>query len=74
MTTRPGSGLALVMQSDACQSGKMVTLLNSLFFMFKILLLPNYRLKYYDYIVKWCSAISCKVDHHVIGVDRWILA
>ena len=48
---RPGLG-------DACQSGKMASLLNSLFFMFKILLLPNYRVKY-DYIVKWCSGVAC---------------
>ena len=26
-------------------------------FCVKILLLPNYRVKYYDYIVKWCSGI-----------------
>ena len=31
---------------DACQSGKIATLLNSLFFFFLILLLPNYRVKY----------------------------
>ena len=44
--------------SDACQSGKAVTLLNSLFFVFRILFLCNYRVKYYDYIVKWCSGIA----------------
>ena len=50
---RPGLG-------DACQSGKMATLLNSLlFFVFKISLLTNYGVKYYDYIVKWCSGIAC---------------
>ena len=49
---RPGLG-------DACKSGKMVTLWNSLFFVFKMLLLPNYRVKYYDYIVKWCISIAC---------------
>ena len=48
---RPGIG-------DACQSGKMATLLNSLFFVFKISLLPNYLVKYYDYIVKWCSGVE----------------
>ena len=37
----------------------MVTLLNSLFFVFKISLLPNYHVKYYDYIVKWCSTVAC---------------
>ena len=46
---------------DACQSGKLATLtvLNSLFFVFRILLLPNYRVKYYDYIAKWCSGVAC---------------
>ena len=34
--------------SDACP----------LFLVFKILLLPNYCVKYYDYIVKWCSGIA----------------
>ena len=45
---------------DACQSGKMATLFNSLFFVFKISFLPNYRVKYYDYIVKWWSGVACK--------------
>ena len=27
--------------------------------MFKILLLDKYRVKYYDYIVKWGSGIAC---------------
>ena len=27
--------------------------------MFKISILPNYRVKYYDYIVKWCSGMKC---------------
>ena len=44
---------------DACQSGKMASLLESLFFVFRISLLPNYRVNYYDYIVKWCSGIPC---------------
>ena len=35
---------------DACQSRKMAILLNSLFF-FKTSFRPNYRVKYYDYIV-----------------------
>ena len=39
---------------DACQSGKM-----ALFFMFNILFLPNYRVKYYDYIVKLFSGVTC---------------
>ena len=36
---------------DACQSRKMAILLNSLFLMFKTSFLPNYRVKYYYYIV-----------------------
>ena len=44
---------------DSCQSGKMAALLNSLFFMFKITFLPKCRVDYYDYVVKWCSVISC---------------
>ena len=27
--------------------------------MFKISLLSNYHVKYYEYIVKWCSGVSC---------------
>ena len=41
----------------SCQSGKMAALLNSLFFVFKISFLPKYSVKYYDYMVKWCSGI-----------------
>ena len=44
---------------DACQSDEMATLLNSLFFVFNIFFLPNYRVKYYDYIVKWCRGAAC---------------
>ena len=29
----------------------------SLCFVFKVSLLPNYGVKYYDYIVKWCSTV-----------------
>ena len=29
------------------------------FFVFNISLLANYRVKYYDYIVNLCSAVSC---------------
>ena len=43
---------------DTFQCGKMATLLNSLFFVFKSFL-PNYRVKYYDYIVKWCNGVAC---------------
>ena len=45
----------------SCQSGKMAALLNSLFFVFKSLVLPMHRVKYYYYnssiIVKLCSGI-----------------
>ena len=37
----------------------MTTQLNSLFSAVKILFLPKYCVKYYDYIVKWCSGIAC---------------
>ena len=43
---------------DSCQSGMMAALMNSLFFVFKISLLPKDRVKYYDYIVNWCSLIN----------------
>ena len=43
----------------SCQTGNMAALLNSLFFVFKISFLPNYRAKYYDYIVKWCRGVAC---------------
>ena len=46
---------------DACQIGKMATLSNSLFYMFKNSLLSKYCVKYCDYMVKWCSGrpIAC---------------
>ena len=44
---------------DGCESRKMATPMNTLFFVFKISLLRNYHVKYYDYIVKWCSGITC---------------
>ena len=34
---------------SSCQTGKMVALLYSLFFVFKISFLPNYHVIYYDY-------------------------
>ena len=37
----------------------MATLLNSIYFVFKISFLPKYRVIYYDYTVKWCSLINC---------------
>ena len=42
---------------DACQNSEMATPLNSLSFVSKIFFLPKYRVKYYDYIVKWYSGI-----------------
>ena len=44
---------------DACQSSEMAALLNSLYFVFKNVFLPKYCDKHYDYIVTWCSGISC---------------
>ena len=41
-----------------CESWKMATLMNSSFFVFKMSLRRNYRVKYYYFIVKWCSASS----------------
>ena len=40
---------------SSCQTGKMAALLNSLFFVFKIVFVPKYRVIHYDYIAKWCS-------------------
>ena len=39
------------------QSSAMAALLNSLPFAFRNSFLPKYRVKYYDYVVKWCSGI-----------------
>ena len=46
--SRPGKALTV-----PCQSANMAALLKSLFFVFKISFLLKYRVKYYDYIVKW---------------------
>ena len=35
----------------------MAILFNSLFFRFKISFLPNYCVKYFDCIEKWCSGV-----------------
>ena len=53
--------LAEVRLGDPFKSSEMATQLNSLSLMFTILFLPKYRVtvKYYEYIVKWCSGISC---------------
>ena len=37
----------------------MATLLNSIYFVFKLSFLPKYRVINYDYTVKWCSLINC---------------
>ena len=42
-----------------CQSSEMAALLNSLYFAFTNSCLPKYRVKCYDYIVKWCSGVLC---------------
>ena len=59
---------------DACQSDKMATLLNSLFLEFQISFL-NYRVKYFDFIVKWCSRIACNwcasMDFGIISALNW---
>ena len=56
---------------DGCQSSEMAALLNSLYFAFTNSCLPKYRVKCYDYIVKWCSGVGA---YNVIGVlYRWIL-
>ena len=38
--------------TDPSQSGQLVTLLNTLYFVFKFSFLPSYRVKYYDYMFK----------------------
>ena len=43
--------------AGGCQTSEMAALLNSLFFAFTNSFLPKYRVKYYDYIIKWCSGI-----------------
>ena len=57
----PGTFKSLVWQrrslGDSCQTENMAALLNSLFFVFKMSILPEYRVKYYDYIIKWCRGI-----------------
>ena len=45
--------------NDSSQIGNMAALLSSLFVVFKMSFLPKYRVKYYDYIVNWCSLINC---------------
>ena len=45
--------------AGGCQSSEMAALLNSLSFAFANSFLPKYRVKYYDYIVKWCSGVQC---------------
>ena len=42
---------------DSWQSRKIAALLHSLYFVFTMSLLPKCSVKYYDYIVTWCSGI-----------------
>ena len=57
-TTKFAAGhVSLAAAGGSCQSGNMAALLNSLVFVFRISFLPKYRVKYYEYIVKWCSGI-----------------
>ena len=42
-----------------CQSSEIAALLNSLSFGFTNSFLPKYRVKYFDYTLKWCSEIEC---------------
>ena len=48
---------ALQSIAGGCQSSDMAALLNSLSFAFANSFLPKYCVKYYDYIVKWCSGV-----------------
>ena len=43
--------------AGGCQSSEMAALLNSLSFAFANSFLPKYHVKYYDYVIKWCSGI-----------------
>ena len=52
---------------SSCQTGKMAALLNSLLFVFKISVLPKYRVIYYE------KKESCAGGYKVIGVYLWIL-
>ena len=58
-TCRRNNNAIWPLQSIAggCQSSDMAALLNSLSFAFANSFLPKYRVKYYDYIVKWCSGV-----------------
>ena len=51
---------------DSCQSGKMAALLNSLFVVFKSLVLPKHRVKYYYY--NNVIIVRGAVGYNVIGV------
>ena len=54
---------------EACQSSKMAILLNSLLFVSKIPLLPNYCVKYYDYIVlDFIFSIPANYSHTLIVI------
>ena len=45
--------------AGGCQNSEMAALLKSLSLAFTNSFLPKYRVKYYDYIIKWCSGIQC---------------
>ena len=44
---------------DACESGNIAKLLNSLLSVVNISFLLTNRVKYYDYVVKWCNGAAC---------------
>ena len=55
--TFPTAAVSQQSIAGGCQSSEMAALLNSLSFPFANSFLPKYRIKYYDYIVKWCSGV-----------------
>ena len=44
---------------DSCQSGKKAAVELIIFHVHNFLSALKYRVKYYDYIVNWCSLIYC---------------
>ena len=59
--TFPTGAVSQPRKSGRCKplpvGSEMAALLNSLSFAFANSFLPKYRVKYYDYIVKWCSGV-----------------
>ena len=49
----------------AAKHWQLTALLNSLFFVFKILFMPKYPVIYYDYIVKWCNLTIIELAMYV---------